>query len=277
MGGSSLSWELVRNAVSGPTPDLRGQKLPLGHVTVCAHRVWRALWVLSRPCRFLVLCVVGVSSVSLRRLLGWCWGDGQLSLGVRATARHPARPGNSPQLWAWLEGTLNKCLLNETEQPTGRLAREFRGLTAALQGPGERSLRGRSLPQARTGLPGAEPCPRLLLPGSVWSSGEPVSCVQPAPRPGEPSLPPVPCLAEAGASVLGEQFSFRDCLSGSEGTEECARSSVPASYFCTSATGWPASQLSSVLVLNFQVAGSQAGTGHGCDKGTGELTVPQGR
>ena len=39
VGGSSLFWELVRNAVLGPTPDLRSQKLPLGQVTVCAHRV----------------------------------------------------------------------------------------------------------------------------------------------------------------------------------------------------------------------------------------------
>lgn len=35
--------------------------------------------------------------------------------------------------------------------------------------------------------------------------------------------------------------------------------------------------VSTLLVLNFQVAGRQAGTGHGCDKGTGELTVPQGQ
>lgn len=116
-----------------------------------------SLPTLSVPC---ALRCGGLFRVSLPLagvvLGGW---TAELSLGVRATARHPARPGNSPQLWAWLEGTLNKCLLSETEQPTGRLARAFRGLTAALQGPGERSLRGRSLREVRTGLPGAGPCP----------------------------------------------------------------------------------------------------------------------
>lgn len=199
----------------GPTPDLRSGKLPLSRMTMCASRF-------EGRCRFSpdlvdsdslrpALRVILPCLFAACLLLGWCWGDGQLCMGVRNTARDPARPRNSPQLWAWHKETLKKCLLSETELPTGRLshvfrrlAREFRGLTAALQGPGERSLCWRSLPEARTGLPGAGPCPRLLLPGNVWRVGEtcPLCAVGTTAREGPRSFPSPAWRSCSGSTFL---------------------------------------------------------------------------
>ena len=47
--------------------------------------------------------------------------------------------------------------------------------------------------------------------------------------------------------------------------------SALVSYFSTSVTNWPVSQLYSLLVSNFQVAGSQAGTGYGCGDSAGGM------
>lgn len=49
-----------------------------------------------------------------------------------------------------------------------------------------------------------------------------------------------------------------------KGQRNVLNGSTPVSYFSTSVTDWPASQLCSLLVSNFQFAGSQAGTGYGC-------------
>nr|CAI9707699.1 unnamed protein product [Rangifer tarandus platyrhynchus] len=156
----------------GPTPDLRSGKLPLSRVTGCASRF-------EGRCRFSPdLVDVGSLCSALRLilprlfasclLLGWCCGDGQLCLGVRTTARDPARPGNSPQLWAWHKETLKQCLSSETELPAGRLptcaadspvsaadSRQPSGTWRAT--PLEATARGADAPAGGRALPTAAP------------------------------------------------------------------------------------------------------------------------
>ena len=222
----------------GPHPGLRSAKR--AEPDACVRlEVWRALSVLSRPCglRFPALCVAGASS---------CLFAAGLLLGCVGgwTAMHG---GEDYSPWP--------CTSREQPPALGLESDACAGGHCLRRG---RACRGRALPTAA-------PAWRCV------ARGKSVSCVQPAPRPGSARA----SSRARPAFVLGEHFSFGDCLSASEGTEEWARSSVPASYFCTSATRSPVSQLSSLLASNFQVADWQAGTGHGCDGGLGGCWSPE--
>lgn len=124
----------------------------------------------------------------------------------------------------------------------------------------------RSLPGGIThARRGGGPCPRPLLQGDLWSFGEPGRCVQPEQKPGS-ALSSFRALPGKGGChhASGSSFLMVIVFLARKGQRNVLNGSTPVSYFSTSVTDWPASQLCSLLVSNFQFAGSQAGTGYGC-------------
>lgn len=175
----------------------------------CVHvEVWGVLAFLSWPSPSSVLCVVGVFSVFLchSSVVGWCWGDGHLCVVPRSAAHVPTRPENSPQLWAWHEENLNKCLWSEMELPTGRQAdspicsADTRQTSMGLERDGcARGLCQEALPMpgGEEGLAHGRSCREIC-----GASGSLADVCSQSKSQGAPSLPSVPCLAKAGATML---------------------------------------------------------------------------
>lgn len=214
----------------GPTPAAQPEAASEPGDRQCASSLKGAV---GPPLTLSVPCALHCGGLSCSLLLaGVVLGDGtaELSLGQG----YSPSPCSSRVKLSGQQADLPMSSADSQQPSRGLESIPAREVTA--QGAHGRA-RSRALPEA-------------AVPGSVWSLGEPVSCVQLAPSVGESAhFFPVPCPAEAVCPwCLGSSF-LSVIVFLSAGTEECARSSVPASYFCTSATGLACvSQLCSIGV-----------------------------